>query len=245
MSHLKNSWSQRTLCVTIRSIFVIFAGLFFITYQPVFAKESSRKPHEPSTSELVGKEVFNERYPNGWMYDRKPDAKKDYEVGKAYYTELKKDQWLAQVYEKVLEVTPVDGAKAKKKRALILDALILERRSYPWIFEKIGTCKFADGSQLKNGFIASVNFERCRRYSTHIEKVWDLDEKSQKFVTMPTKGLTCERIGFGQDPESSECVDWRKCYSHFNIADNKIPNREQHSYCSDNFLYPERRKYSK
>lgn len=238
MSCLKSPQTERKRHVLIWPILVVFSILLFVSPQIVFAKDPSRKAHEPSTRELVGKDVFNEKYPNGWSYDRPPDAKKTYQVGKVYFTELKKGQWLAYTYEKILEVTPVNGAGGKKQRAQIVDALIVRRRSYPWIFEKAGTCKFSDGTELQGDFVASVNFQRCQRYSTLVEKVWKSDDKQQKISTQLAKGLTCELISFGQDPQTSECLDWGKCYAHFNLARNQIPDFQQTKYCSDHFLLP-------
>lgn len=225
--------------------FVVLANLLFMSPLLLFAKESSHKTNEPSSKELAGMEVLNEKYPNGWVYADKLNVGRLYKPNEGVFEHLKKGQWYAQIYERVIEVNSLKEAEGKKKRTFIVDALIIRRRSYPWVFEEASTCKFADGSKLKSGFIASVNFERCRRYSTHIEKAWGWDEKLQKFVTQPTKGLTCEIGSFGQDPETSECVDWGKCYSHFNIARNQVPSSQQTSYCSDNFLLPKWQKNSR
>lgn len=211
----------------------------------IFAKAGLHKTDEPSPSELAGKEVSNEKYPNGWTYANKERPNARYRIGETYLDELKKGQWRAYINEKIVEVTPGAVNEDRKKRTYVVDALIVKRRSYPWIFEKAGICKFDDGSELRGNFIASVNFERCRRYSTHIEKVWGWDKNLQKFATQSAKGLTCELISFGQDPETSECVDWGKCYAHFNLSRNQIPTPTQTGFCSDKFLLPQWRRSRK
>lgn len=223
----------------------LWALVFLMKPSLTFAKEILHRTGEPSPSELAGKDVLNEKYPNGWIYANKVRPRAQYKIGDIYLDELKKGQWHAYINEKILEIKPGAANEGRKKRTYVVDALIVRHRSYPWIFEKAGICKFDDGRKLQDNFIASVNFERCRRYSTHIEKVWGWDKNLQKFVTQSTKGLTCELISFGQDPETEECVDWGKCYAHFNLARNQIPDYQQTKYCSDNFLFPKWQKIKK
>lgn len=221
--------------------FVFGLLLAFNFVQTCAALTKTKQNYEPDPTELRGKEVIDGKYPNGWVYADKLNAGRLYKPNEGVFEHLKKGQWYAKIYERVIEVNDLKGAEGKKKRTFIVDALIIRRRSYPWIFEEASTCKFADGGKLINGFIASVNFERCRRYSTHIEKAWGWDDKLQKFITQPTKGLTCELVVFGQDPETESCINWGKCFAKFGVTltNGKTLSNEQWLYCRDNFSkYP-------
>lgn len=195
---------------------------------PAFAKESPQDRIQMRyKKELLGREISRETYPQGWTLQRLGGRVAVGEVGGPY--QLTKNGWTAYAYQKVLEQRP-DGKFLI--RSQIVDVVLFKHG--PRVDTTV-LCKYADGRQ-PDIQVAAVNFGRCERYSKRVQKAWRWDDKTNAVVMADLTGLTCEMVAFGQEPDTRKCIDWEKCYRHFNLSQTSAPDFEQRSYCSDRFL---------
>ena len=197
---------------------------------PALAKgASSDRVETRYKKELLGREIAGENYLQGWKLKQLGSRVEVGRVSGPYH--LSKNGWTAYAYQKVLEQSP---DKKTLIRSQIVDVVLFKHG--PGVDMTI-LCQYADGRTPEIQF-AAVKFGRCERYSNSAQKAWRWDDKANAVVLSDLSGLRCEMIGFGQDPVTSKCIDWAKCYQHFNLPSNSVPDMKQRNYCSDNFLYP-------
>jgi hypothetical protein len=201
----KHSWQLRSC---------ILAGCLTASLLPAVNAHAQQKPIKPAAktqqlppiSDLIGKEILDIKFPDGWKY------RGGVGFGAGYAEEYVQRGKQHGVLITWLTEKPVLNRPNKRN---VLDALAVKVDPQDG-FKFSDSCK-SDG--ITEAISAEVRFKRCERYSTRVSRAWRLDSKEHKLVPISPKNIRCEFLFWDQGAEVPNCP------SRIDISSKVIPSK--------------------
>lgn len=146
----------------------------------------------PPISDLIGREIVDVHYPDGWVYRGGGGS---VNVPGPAIVQRGKEHGI--LMERLTE-KPLPGQRTKH---IVLSALAVKVDPGDW-YKFSQSCKW-EGT---NDYVfAEVRFKRCERYSTRVSRAWVVDPKTWAFVPISPKGMRFENIGWNEIADEPAC----------------------------------------
>ena len=140
--------------------------------------------------ELIGKEIINSDYPNGWK-----------QIGSPFYDENHKLDGIT-VYKKniraflIRKVVTV-RTQSTPRKTTVVDAVAIKTNLYKSGQLFIRDCQYGERQPGPDEVIfAEVRFKRCERYSSRVLNAWLIDMNAEKIRAISPKGIRCVDVFF-------------------------------------------------
>jgi hypothetical protein len=157
---------------------------------------------DPDLDAVIGQSISGKDYPAGWKWmggELLGGCEDCMTIG---VTHLQKGKKNAVVSEQMILLRSSPHAP---RRYTVLDGIVINvdpADAMKWS----QTCEIRGEKKLPGvDIFAEAQFKRCQRFTTKISRAWRLHVPTGKFTPIPTQGVVCEYLAFGQEPFTEDC----------------------------------------